>query len=131
MSAIGFLFVFMQHNLLLLLFVFYFVSAHALHSHNHTLKNRLHINPAKLVDVLAQPPEPLAVPHSPHHGAHEHFNRAHVRRVKVDLSFARSVVRKAEAVTQLLLRRRMRNINLVPENQKRHAAQRIVTQQRV
>ena len=83
------------------------------------------------LDVLGHPAEPLAVPHALDHGTHEHLDRPHVCRLKINLPFARGVVRQAEAVAELLLGRRVGDVDLVTQNQERHLPEGVVGEQRV
>mmetsp|Transcript_4088 Transcript_4088/g.16756 ORF Transcript_4088/g.16756 Transcript_4088/m.16756 type:complete len:226 (-) Transcript_4088:205-882(-) len=96
-----------------------------------SFKSRPLYSPDRLLDVLGHPAEPLAVPHALDDGAHEHLDRPHVGRLQVDLPLARGVVGQAEAVAELLFARRVRDVDLVAQDQERHLPEGIIGQQRV
>ena len=83
------------------------------------------------LDVLRNPFEALTVAHSPHDAAHEHLDRTHVRAFQVHLPLPRRVVGQSERVAELLLRCRLRHVDLVAQNQKGYVAERLVREQTV
>jgi hypothetical protein len=80
------------------------------------------------LDILAQPPDPLAVPLPHDDAAHEHLDRPDA--LERHLALARGLVH-AELVAELVLRHGVRVVDLVAQDQHGHLGQLLHGQQRV